>query len=276
MLIEARSHLNLLAERGFTVIPGGVSARDAGELLSNLLRLHAARRRAPDAEQPFLNRGHDVLYNLQSEGVMYLRQFSRNTLVMEILRSLLNDLYYKQIPPDRPNFILRAMAGRSSGNSSLPLHIDSFVPSSGRHCIACQVAIVLEDQTPETGCTLVVPGSHRSDEYAPQDAMSRAIPLETRAGDIVIWDGRLWHGALGNKTDRSRWSVIATFVRWWLKHNFDIPGTLPQAIYDELDDDEKTMLGYCSIPPRDEFERIDIKAGHGQLKPRAADGARRL
>jgi hypothetical protein len=69
--------------------------------------------------------------------------------------------------------------------------------------------------------------------------------------------------------------VIATFVRWWLKHNFDIPGTLPQAIYDELDDDEKTMLGYCSMPPRDEFERIDIKAGHGQLKPRAVDRARR-
>src|SRR5450432_1756654 len=145
MLIEAESHLDLLAERGITVIPGGVSARDAAELLSNLLRLHAARRRAPDSEQPFLNRGHDVLYNLQSEGVMFLRQFSRNTLVMEILRGLLNDLYYKQMPPDRPHFVLRAMAGRSSGTANLPLHIDSFVPSSGRHCIACQVAIVLED-----------------------------------------------------------------------------------------------------------------------------------
>lgn len=275
MPTEARSHLDLLAERGFTVIPGGVAADEARELLSNLLGLHAARRRAPDALQPFLNRGHDVLYNLQSEGVMFLRQFSRNTLVMEILRGLLNDLYYKQIPPDRPNFILRAMAGRSSGNSNLPLHIDSFVPSSGRHCIACQVAIVLEDQTQETGCTLVVPGSHRSDEYASQDAMSRAIPLETRAGDVVIWDGRLWHGALGNKTDRSRWSVIGTFVRWWLKHNFDMPGTLPQAIYDELDDDEKTMLGYCSMPPRDEFDRIDIKAGHAQLKSSVADYGRR-
>ena len=272
---EASSHLEALAERGYTVITGGVAASAASALLSNVRRLHAARRRAPDTEQPFLNRGHDVLYNLQSEDVGFLHQFSRNTLVMEILCGLLNDAYYKQIPPDRPNFVLRAMAGRSSGNVALPLHIDSFVPSSGRHCIACQVAIVLEDQSRETGCTLVVPGSHRSDEYAHQDAVSRAIPLETRAGDIVIWDGRLWHGALGNNTGRSRWSVIATFVRWWLKHNFDIPGTLPQSIYDALDDDEKTMLGYCSMPPRDEFDRIDIKAGHGQLKTRVADYGRR-
>ncbi len=271
MMPEARSHLDALADRGFTVIPGGAGASQARELLCALQRLHAARRCAPGVAQPFLNRGHDVLYNLQNEEVMFLRQCSRNPLVMEILRGLLNDPYYKQISQDRPNFILRAVGGRSSGDSTLPLHIDSFVPSSSRYCIACQVAIILEDQTRETGCTLVVPGSHRSDEYAPQDAMSRAIPLETRAGDIVIWDGRLWHGALGNKSDRSRWSVIATFVRWWLKHNFDIPGTLPQTIYDELDDDEKTMLGYCSMPPRDEFERTDIKSGHEQLRPRVAD-----
>ena len=90
MPTEARAHLDSLAERGFAVIPGGVAAGDARELLSNLLRLHAARRRAPDALQPFLNRGHDVLYNLQSEAVMFLRQFSRNALVMEILRGLLN------------------------------------------------------------------------------------------------------------------------------------------------------------------------------------------
>lgn len=271
---DARSHFQALADRGYTIIPRAVCASSAGELLLNVRRLHAGRRRLPDAAQPFLNRGHEVLYNLQNEGVEFLRQFSRNSLVMELLRGLLNDPYYKQIPADRPNFLLRAMAARSSGNAVLPLHIDSFVPGSGRHCIACQVAIVLEDQSPETGCTLVVPGSHRSDEYAHPDAMSQAIPLETHAGDIVIWDGRLWHGALGNKTNQSRWSVIATFVRWWMKHNFDVPGMLPQSIYDLLDEDEKTMLGYCSMPPRDEFDRVDIKAGHGQLKARVTDYGR--
>ena len=144
------------------------------------------------------------------------------------------------------------------------------VPSSGTLCIACQVARVLEAQTPQRGCTIVVPRSHLSDRYADQSAMAQAVPIETRAGDIVIWDSRLWHGALGNTTGASRWSLIATFVRWWIKQNFDVTGTLPESIYRQLTDDEKAVLGYCSLPPRDEHERTDMKTGHGQLKPTVA------
>ena len=268
---DAQSHLAALSEHGFTVIAGGHGAGGADTLLAAMRRIHAGRSRAPDADQPFLNRGHDVLYNLQREDVMFMQAFSRNGLVMEILRGLLNDVYYRQIPQERPNFILRSMLGRSSGAAALPLHIDSFIPSGGRYCFACQVAIVLEDQTAQTGCTLVVPGSHRADEFADQAALRRAVALETKAGDIVIWDARLWHGALGNETPRSRWSLISTFTRWWIKQNFDITGSLPQAVYAALDDDEKAVMGYCSRPPRDEFERIDIKSGHAGLRPRVAD-----
>src|ERR1700722_3173319 len=271
MFADAKIHLDAVAERGYTVIAAGVAPETTGALLANIRRLNVERPHAPDSEQPFLNRGHHVLYNLQREDLAFTRVFTRNPLLGEILRGLLNDAYYKQIARDRPNFLLRALAGRSSGSATLPLHIDSFIPSSGQFCLACQVAVILEDQTLETGCTLIVPGSHRSDQYADQEAMSRAIPLETRAGDIVIWDGRIWHGALGNKSERSRWSLIATFARWWVKQNFDIAGTLPQALYDAMDDDEKTILGYCSLPPHDEHDRVDMKAGHSQLRPRVAD-----
>jgi hypothetical protein len=268
---DAQFHLNALANSGYTVISGGMNRTAATDLLAAMRLLDGLPSRVADADQPFLNRGHNVLYNLQREDLIFSRAFTRNPLIMKILCGLLNDPWYRQIPRDQPNFILRALAGRSSGKTPLPLHIDSFVPSSGQHCIACQVAFILEDQTLETGCTLVVPGSHHSDAYADQAAMSQAIPLETRVGDIVIWDGRLWHGALGNKTDASRWSLIATFVRWWLKQNFDMTGTLPPAFYEALSDDEKVIFGYCSMPPRDEFERLDIKSGHGQLKARIAD-----
>lgn len=271
MSAEAGFHLAAVAERGYTVINAGVGADQAGQLLAEIRRLNVERTRAPDSEQPFLNRGHHVLYNLQREEIAFTRVFTRNPVLGEILRGLLNDAYYKQIPADRPNYLLRALGARSSGSATLPLHIDSFIPSSGQYCIACQVAIILEDQTLETGCTLIVPGSHRSDQYADQQAMSRAIPLETKTGDIVIWDGRIWHGALGNKTERSRWSLIATFARWWIKQNFDITGTLPQSLYDAMDDDEKAILGYCSQPPRDEYDRVDMKAGHSQLRPLVSD-----
>src|SRR5260370_40452394 len=85
---------------------GNHAAGAVDDLLAAMRRLKAERSRAPDAEQPFLNRGHDVLYNLQREDVMFMHAFSSNALVMEILRGLLNDPSYRQIPTDRPNFIL--------------------------------------------------------------------------------------------------------------------------------------------------------------------------
>lgn len=266
----AQAHLEALAHDGYSVIRDGIAAEHVDTLLARMRALNAGRARSGDADQPFLNRGHDTLYNLQREDLAFCRAFTGNPLLMRILGGLLNDAWYRQIPQDRPNFILRALAGRSSGATAMPLHIDSFVPSSGKLCIACQVAIVLEDQTPQRGCTVLVPGSHLSDGYADQAAMPEAIPVETRAGDIVIWDSRIWHGALGNATGASRWSLIATFVRWWMKQNFDITGTLPERIYQALTDDEKAVLGYCSLPPRDELERSDMKTGHDQLRASVA------
>ena len=131
--------------------------------------------------------------------------------------------------------------------------------------------MVLEDQTPERGCTVVVPGSHRSDAYADQAAFETATPIVSKAGDMVIWDSRLWHGALGNSTGDSRWALIGTFVRWWMKQNFDVTGTLPQPVYDALNDDERAILGFCSMPPRDEYQRTDMKSGHADLRPRVSD-----
>jgi ectoine hydroxylase-related dioxygenase (phytanoyl-CoA dioxygenase family) len=260
-----------LAEHGYAVMRQAVPAEVVASLLADMRALTASRAAPSGADTPFLNRGHEVLYNLQREDVRYLRMFTGDPRIMAVLQGLLNDTWYKQIPQGQPNFILRSLIGRSSGQGVLPLHIDSFIPSSGALCHACQVAIVLEDQTPERGCTVVVPGSHRSDAYADPAAMADAIPIESKAGDVVIWDSRLWHGALGNTTGNSRWALIGTFVRWWVKQNFDVTGTLPEAIYAAHTDDERAILGYCSMPPRDEYERTDIKSGHAQLKARVAD-----
>jgi ectoine hydroxylase-related dioxygenase (phytanoyl-CoA dioxygenase family) len=267
---SADLHLRALTDKGYTVLSQAVSRHEVETLLADMRRLNTIRTQAEQMDQPFLNRGHDTIYNLQREDVHFTRIFTSNPLVMTILRGLLNDSWYRQIPQEQPNFILRSLLGRSSGAGAMPLHIDSFVPSNGKYCIACQVAVILEDQTPQRGCTVVVPGSHRSDDYADQSAIADAVPIQTRAGDIVIWDSRLWHGALGNTTGSSRWSLIATFVRWWMKQNFDITGTLPERIYEVLTDDEKAVLGYCSLPPRDEMERPDMKTGHDQLKTTVA------
>ena len=48
-----------------------------------------------------------------------------------------------------------------------------------------QCMVVLEESNEQTGCTLVVPGSHRSGEYCEQSALDRAVPIEAKPGDVI-------------------------------------------------------------------------------------------
>jgi len=41
---------------------------------------------------------------------------------------------------------------------------------------------------------------------------------------------------------------------------------LPLEIYNDLSLEEKSIMGYCSHPPKNEYDRIDIKAGYEILK----------
>jgi ectoine hydroxylase-related dioxygenase (phytanoyl-CoA dioxygenase family) len=190
--------------------------------------------------------------------------------VERILTQFLNDRWFTQIPAGAPNYILRSFLARSS-NHQMPMHIDSFIPSSGRNFFMMQCALLLEDSNESNGCTVLVPGSHRSDEYAPQESFATAVPMAAKAGDLMFWDSRLWHGARANVSDGTRWAMIATFGRWWIKQAFDIPGSLPQAIYQELSDSEKAVLGFCSVPYHDETTGIDMKRGYDLLPEHVRD-----
>lgn len=254
-----------ISNDGYCIIPGVFSDAQIEKARSLVLECYNERPDGDLENIPYLNRDQQMVYNLQNKHHYFLALLFSSELLQKLLIHFLNDIWYKQIPLDQPNYILRAYLARSS-NTPLPLHIDSFVPYKSEHPFVMQAAIILEDQTIENGCTLVVPGSHRTGEYARQEAMEEAVPIESRAGDIVLWDSRLWHGAGKNNTSSTRWSLIATFARWWIKQNFDIPGNLPAEIYNQLSNREKAVLGFCSTPFNDETEGIDIRKGYADLK----------
>ena len=86
--------------------------------------------------------------------------------------------------------------------------------------------------------------------------------LDLEPGDIALWDSRLWHGAQPNVSGNDRWSIIATFTRWWIKQNYQTPNALPKDFVDSLEPHELTIMGFNSFPPLNEYERVDIKRGH--------------
>ena len=259
---------------GYCSIPQVYKPEQVQKTLELSIYWHEQTKEELADDLPSLAKNDPFVWNPQNKDIYFLEMMFYSPLVEEILKHFLNDRWFKQIPPDRPNYILRNLLARSS-DKVLPMHIDSLVPYAGPYPFVMQVSMLLEDQNEENGCTVVVPGSHKSCEYADQSAFDIGVPLVGEAGDVFIWDSRIWHGTRENKTGRTRWALIATYARWWLKQMFYITETLPQDIYDQLTDSQKAVLGFCSIPHRSEMEGVDMKRGYDSLLPDVAGYSRR-
>lgn len=219
---------------------------------------------------PRLNVKQPMVYNLQSKEIGFTHMLLGNQIIEDVLKHFLNDKWFAALPPEDPNYIMRSFLARSS-NYQMPMHIDSFIPYTGSYPFIMQCSIPLEDQSTKNGCTVIVPGSHKFGEYAEQSAIDQAIPIESKAGDLIMWDSRIWHSALDNTSGGTRWSIIATFCRWWVKQAFDIPGNMPQEIYDQMTNKEKAVMGFCSVPYDDETRGIDMKRGYDLLPKKVSD-----
>ncbi len=255
---------------GYCYVPQAFSPDQVAHALEKIRAWFDRTLASQSDRMPYLNRNQPMVYNLQGKELSLLRMVLDCELIETVLKRFLNDEWFTSLPKEAPNYILRSFLARSS-NHQMPLHIDSFIPYSGPYCYIMQCSIALQDQTEDNGCTVLIPGSHLSGKYCAQEAFPTAISVKARAGDLVFWDSRIWHGARENVSGGTRWAMIATFCRWWIKQAFDIPGNLPQDIYDQLSDREKAILGYCSVPYDTEVYGIDMKRSYRLLPKLVAD-----
>lgn len=254
-----------ILDKGYCKLSKVFTDREIAKALSLTKDLYEKSSESVSDKRSVMTANDLYLWNLQNKDFYFLQMLFKPKVVFEILMHFLNDPWFKNIPSDHANFILRNYVGRSS-DQRLPMHIDSYMPYPGNRIYMMQVAIILEEQNEANGCTVLVPGSHLSDEFATQESMSTAVPILSKPGDVIMWDSRIWHGTKENKTSSSRWSLIATFTRWWIKQMHNLTQTLPQEYYDRLTDNQKAILGYCSIPYRDETLGISMKRGYESLQ----------
>ncbi|MDH3754237.1 MAG: phytanoyl-CoA dioxygenase family protein, partial [Acidimicrobiia bacterium] len=196
-----------IEEVGYCRIPGVYSKDRAADALDKVRWWYERTKDNTSDNVPFLNIGQPTVYNLQNKDPFFPELLFEPEVMQDILVHFLNDQWFKQIPEGEPNYILRSYIARSS-NSQLPMHLDSFVPYTGSHVFIMQYSIILEDQNADNGCTVVVPGSHLAGEYTTQDTFDDAVRVESEAGDVVIWDSRLWHGTTENASDTTRWAIV--------------------------------------------------------------------
>jgi ectoine hydroxylase-related dioxygenase (phytanoyl-CoA dioxygenase family) len=211
------------------------------------------------------------LHNLQNKDLNFLKVFD-NEYIEKILKYKLNDKFNRNQENDDPNYILQLFSARSSGKEYLDIHSDMRANSSYDSTLGLTVLWYLTDTNKNNGCTYIVPGSHNinlregSASYITDREFSNLLPIEANMGDVIIFDQGLWHGSYGNNTDEKPWRLMAGFHRWWIKQSFDIPASLPNKYYQKLSNKEKSILGFCSQPPKDEYGRISMTCKYKYLK----------
>lgn len=271
---ELEGHAQSLASDGYTVVKGFMSPVLVAYLKKRIddLYRNAGPRSAHSADNygtTATNTKKDsIVWNLQNSDKIFIDLVSCRQL-SSILKPILNDPFFTAIPKDDPNYILAYCNARSSA-VQLPLHTDIYLPVEGTRTWGMQTIFALDDQTVDNGCMVCIPGSQNKGGYI-DASFESATPLESQSGDLVIFSSRLWHGARANPTAQSRWAILASFRSWWVKQLTDIPRGLPEEIYGQLTSSQKALLGYCSIPPLNEFERISTKTGYDALRPRVRD-----
>ncbi len=119
--------------------------------------------------------------------------------------------------------------GPESSSPDYGWHRDFHFP--GDHVLAANTILYLDDLTPETGQTRVVPGTHRGHAGPPAEQCGGPLPgevaLAARAGDAALINAALWHTGGRNRSVGQRRVIYLYYGWWWLKQYFTERGPLP-------------------------------------------------
>lgn len=116
--------------------------------------------------------------------------------------------------------------------------------------------IMLDEFTSENGATYLLPGSQNiADRPNEESFYAQADRARGLAGDIVLFDSRLWHTAGENRSAAPRRALTLTFSRPFMKPQLDYPRYLGATYGASLAPAVRQVLGYEARIPEsiDEF-----------------------
>lgn len=194
-----------------------------------------------------------IIYNIHNKDKDFLR-FLNEKKVLDVVKPVLSAGSYT----DKYPIVLNQNTARSPlpGRGHQQLHNDSNFPAS-RYALMVIAVFALEDMTMENGTTRLVPGSHKYEGF-PEEGKKYEdeIQLPLKKGSVLVYDASIWHGGSMNTTENSRWSILMTYNRWFVKPVFDFINNTPKSIYDSATREQREILGFTSVPPLDEFTRL--------------------
>lgn len=246
--------LEELTIRGYTVVPDVLSSA----------QLDAARERLDSVYKSQANEfGEDRLKSIKEKDMarcplaydeFFLTDIATNEKILSLVKRRIGDyviLHLQNGIINRPN----QPHHQSSWHRDLPYQ--NFVISKP---LAVGALFCLDPFTPETGCTEVLPFTHREDKMPSlQYVEANKVPAVAEPGSVIVFDAMLFHRAGYNSSKIIRRGVNNVYVAPILKQQID----LPRALKGKYSDDPvlARFLGYES-----EVAESPMEWRNGRLK----------
>lgn len=190
---DTATHLETIAQQGFTVVPDVISPEQVAEIRHCLLTFEQ-QGRMPFSANDFEGFRTARLYNLLNYSDIFTP-----LPIHEKLLAIGEGLLDKGLLLSSISAIIM-----HPGETAQPIHADTQLLNLARPHVPISVAcmIAISDYTAETGATRVVPGSHllaQPPTYGGEFA--EAVPVEFNAGSALLFDSQLpWQSRSHNQS----------------------------------------------------------------------------
>jgi ectoine hydroxylase-related dioxygenase (phytanoyl-CoA dioxygenase family) len=279
-LQEAKLQLD---ERGFCVLEKLLSDAQLTEMRERITRQarHERDLGVAGLDDAQLTSQNQYIYAILNKGQVFFDLFERD-LIHELIRHLLGEDYLLSasdaviaapgvpdmplhtdqwwLPASSPPGHAPARAGsvkrfglRTSVNARPASH-DIAPPAVG------SVMWAIPDFTRDNGGTRIVPGSHLAGVNPDPTVPHRigTIGLEVRAGQAVLFDGRLWHGTGANRTRESRYGILTTYCGPQFRQMENYPLMVRQDMLNRASPRLRGILGFKVWQGYGKLDRPDV------------------
>jgi ectoine hydroxylase-related dioxygenase (phytanoyl-CoA dioxygenase family) len=261
MSADVAAHASRVAEQGYSIVEGVLSAEACDAIAKDLGRLERELGIEP-ANNPFEGTKTIRIYNLLAHGSAY-RNIAMHPSVLPIVDEVL----------DRGCLVssLSSIA-ICPGEIGQPLHADDqLIPLKKPHeAIICNTMWAITDFSRENGATRILPGSHQRDGSPnPFDEYDGLIPAEMPKGSVLVYHGSLWHKGGSNKTDARRIGIAMNYCAGFIRQQENQQLGLSRELVATFPPRLRELVGYGVY--RDVIGHIDRKNPVGLLDPEADD-----
>ena len=102
----------------------------------------------------------------------------------------------------------------------------------------------LTDYTLNNGCIGYLPGSHLLCRHpAPDEALDDVVPVEAKAGSLIIWHGNTWHAPFPRTAPGLRVSLLFYFCRDYMTTQERYRNEVPKEVLTRNTDRFATLMG---------------------------------